>query len=93
MGDVISRGSCPPETGDAQRHEFTEPITGETRTLVIPAGGRLFGAFGSKIGIEHPGCMVLADLSLELDAFYCMRCRTTGRVSGAWCSGLIEASL
>lgn len=58
--------------------------------LVIPEGGRLAGH--PKIGIEHPGCPMLADLALELDAFYCTRCTVNGRVSGAWCVAMVGAS-
>lgn len=34
--------------------------------------------------IKHPDCPQLADISLELDAFYCVRCRFGGRVSAYW---------
>ena len=43
-----------------------------------------------RIGIAHPGCGALADLSIELDAFYCRACHWSGRVSGAWCADMIE---
>lgn len=77
------------------RHPFTDPITGAGCVLVIPAGGRIFrDSMGSpQIGIEHPGCPDLADLSVELDAFYCPACRWNGRVSGAWAVDQIEEAL
>jgi hypothetical protein len=91
MSDVISRGSCPPDLGPiwpGDRYPFPEPISGEARILVVPPGGSLRGS--PRIGVEHPGCQALADVSLELDAFYCSRCKATGRVSGAWALGRME---
>lgn len=63
---------------------FTDPISGEECALVIPAGGRP--------GIAHPRCPALADLAVELDAFYCPACGWNGRVSGAWCAARISGS-
>lgn len=61
---------------------FTDRISGQLCILVIP--------FGGQAGIEHPDCRRLADLSQELDAFYCQACKMNGRVSGAWCADLIS---
>lgn len=75
------------------RHPFVDPIRGEKCVLVIPSNGRIFPNQGQpKIGVEHPRCDHLADLSVDLDAFYCPVCRWNGRVSGAWCVSKIEAA-
>ena len=61
--------------------------------LVIPPGGHVYPRPGqAKIGVAHPGCPVIADLAVELDAFWCPACRRGGRVSGAWCADLIRAA-
>jgi hypothetical protein len=79
-------------TGPAERLRFLDPIRHEWCALVIPADGRIFPSDGEpKIGVAHPGCDELADLSVELDAFYCPACRWNGRVSGAWCIDMIKA--
>jgi hypothetical protein len=75
-----------------RREPFTDLVCGATCTLVIPPGGQVYpSAPGEpKIGVEHPGaagepaCIVLADISLGLDAFYCRFCGWNGRISGAW---------
>jgi hypothetical protein len=54
---------------------FTDPISG--RHLVLRFGER-------AAGVEHPGCAHLADVSPELDAFFCSACHWNGRISGAW---------
>jgi hypothetical protein len=82
------------DSGRAIEHAFRDPIRDMTCVLVIPADGRIFPLRGEpKIGIAHPGCESLADLSVELDAFYCQACRWNGRVSGAWCVDMIDATL
>ena len=75
-------------------YQFTDLISGRECTLVIPPGGRLFPKPGEpKIGIRHPGCDELADVSVLLDAFFCSRCsHGKGRVSGAWCLDMIKAA-
>jgi hypothetical protein len=79
-------------TADTARHRFTDPIGSAECVLVIPRNGRVFPSGGEpKIGIAHPGCDELGDLSIELDAFYCPACQWNGRVSGAWCVDMIEA--
>jgi hypothetical protein len=74
--------------GMTVRAEFTDPITEASCVLVVPAGGRVWPRPGEpKIGVEHPGCPELADLCVDLDAFYCPApagCGWNGRVSGAW---------
>lgn len=73
--------------------EFTDPITDEGCTLVVPSGGRVFPSNGEpKIGVRHPRCDELADLAVELDCFYCRACRWNGRISGAWAVDVIAAA-
>lgn len=61
---------------------FTDLVSGEECALVITAEGRP--------GIAHPRCTFLADLAVELDAFYCPACGWNGRVSGAWCADYLK---
>jgi hypothetical protein len=74
---------------------FVDPISGQQCHLVIPQGGRVYPTKGQpKIGVAHPGaCDRLADLAVELDAFYCPACRWNGRVSGAWCVDMIDGAV
>jgi hypothetical protein len=72
---------------------FTDLASNQECTLIIPLQGKVFpGPDDAKIGIAHPGCPMLADLAIELDAFWCPRCKWNGRVSGAWCADLIRSS-
>jgi hypothetical protein len=71
---------------------FSDPIKNQWCELVVPDGGRVFPIAGEpKIGVDHPGCDERADLSVELDAFYCPKCRWNGRISGAWAVDVIES--
>lgn len=75
------------------REAFTDLVSGAQCVLVVPAGGRVYPRPGEpKAGVEHPGCGVLADLCIELDAFWCPGCGWSGRVSGAWCVDVLEAA-
>jgi hypothetical protein len=57
---------------------FTDPVSGQQCTL------RIDGTQYGDAGVEHPGCERLADVSPDLDAFYCPGCGWNGRISGAW---------
>ena len=75
------------------RAAFTDGARAAECTLVIPPAGRVYPAADEpKIGVEHPGCPAVADLALELDAFWCPLCRWNGRISGAWAADLIAAA-
>lgn len=75
------------------RAAFTDAARGAECILVIPSAGRVWPAEGEpKIGVEHPGCDALADLVLDLDAFWCPLCRRNGRISGAWAADMIAAA-
>jgi hypothetical protein len=76
-----------------RRAAFTDEATGGTCELVIPSGGSAHpNDRQGQIGIAHPGCPQLADLAIELDAFYCRRCQRNGRISGAWCADIIRSA-
>lgn len=68
---------------------FSDPIKNQWCELHVPDGGSVYGE--PKIGVRHPGCEQLADLSVEIDAFYCPKCRWNGRISGAWALGVINS--
>jgi hypothetical protein len=75
------------------RAAFTDPVSNAECELVIPPGGQVYPQpGGAKTGVAHPGCPAIADLAIELDAFWCPACRRSGRVSGAWCTDLIRAA-
>ena len=78
----MSPGSGQLPLTSAGRHPFTDLVSGRACALVITGG---------HAGVAHPGCSVLADLALVLDAFYCPACKWNGRVSGAWCADLIQS--
>jgi hypothetical protein len=75
------------------RAVFTDLVRLRECELVVPLGGQLTPAFGeAKIGVDHPGCIIRADLALELDAFFCPLCQWNGRISGAWAADVIRAA-
>jgi len=67
------------------REPFTDDVGGGWCELVVPAGE-------AKIGIAHPRCDTLADLAIDLDAFFCADCHRNGRISGAWAADVIKAA-
>ena len=72
---------------------FTDAVSLQECALVIPPYGRVFPESGAPmIGIAHPRCEHLADLAIELDAFFCPRCKWNGRVSGAWCADVMRSA-
>ncbi len=82
-----------PQQAETVRAPFYEDVQGGECELVVPPGGKVYPQAGeAKIGVAHPGCTTVADLALELDAFFCPRCHRNGRVSGAWCRDVIEAA-
>lgn len=66
----------------ADRHRFTDPITRTEVTLIVR---------DDVAGVEHPQCDHLADVSAELDAFYCTVCEWSGRIGGAWYASKVRA--
>jgi hypothetical protein len=63
-------------------HPFTDPVSGRECTV----------HFGEAPGVEHPDCTFRAEVSPEIDAFYCRHCGWNGRISGAWFMDLLNAS-
>lgn len=76
------------------RIAFTDLITRQSCELVVPQNGRVYATKDEpKIGVAHPRCDALADLAVDLDAFYCPDCEWSGRVSGAWAIDMIENAI
>ena len=63
-------------------HPFRDPISGRDVTLVF--GPEPLAPYDGKHGVRHDGCDRLADVSPDLDAWYCTVCQASGRISGAW---------
>lgn len=59
------------------RYPFIDPVVHREVTLVVNSDI-------TASGVEHPDCDRLADVSPEMDAFYCTQCSWNGRISGAW---------
>lgn len=71
----------------AVRASFIDDVQGGECTLVVyPQAG------APRAGVAHPRCEALADLAIDLDAFFCPLCHRNGRISGAWAAGVIEAA-
>lgn len=69
------------------RLPFEDPIhRGAKVTLIVDPTAPLFDA----LTVEHPGCKELADVSVDLDAFFCTTCHWNGRISGAWAFDMWE---
>jgi hypothetical protein len=80
--------------GEGDDLSFIDPISRRVCTLVAPPDGRIFPSGDDpKIGIIHPDCDQLADVSPDLDCFYCETCQWNGRVSGAWVVDVIEGTV
>ena len=72
-------------------HSFIDLVSHVEVVLLVPPGGRLYPKPGEPaIGVKHPNCDRLADVSIELDCFYCQDCRWNGRISGAWVYDLMQ---
>lgn len=69
-------------------HPFVDPISDRPVVLVI---GETNALFDGTTGVRHPGCDRLADVSPDLDAFFCSACHRNGRISGAWVVDLLAA--
>ena len=83
-------GSQAGEIADEPAYPFTDDVSGDTCYLVIPPGGNIFAVPGQpKTGVRHPGCDAVADLCMDLDAFWCPACKWNGRISGAWAADVI----
>lgn len=61
-------------------YDFTDPISGHMVTLHV----------APTLGVKHGDCPQRADVSVELDAFYCSFCGWNGRISGAWVMDLLR---
>ena len=77
-----------PEAKTTAAWDFVDPISGELLQLVIALSEPSF--FDGRSGVLHPGCNFLADVSADLDAFYCNHCGRGGRISGMWAVAAIQ---
>lgn len=68
-----------PTSHSAVRRSFVDPVKGVERELVVLHGVSAFDG----LKVEH-GCTDLADVSADLDAWFCPVCHVQGRISGAW---------
>lgn len=64
-------------------HLFHEGTSGGLMVLRMPSPGDGRPYDGTH-GVVHAGCDRLAEVSPELDCFYCSDCGRQGRISGAW---------
>jgi len=75
------------------RARFTDLVELTECVLVVPPGGKVCPGPGQpKTGVQHPGCLRIADLAVDMDAFYCPVCGRNGRISGAWAVDVIAAA-
>lgn len=78
---------------DVAEHVFRDPITG--RECVLRAGidvDRLRPGLPG-LGVLHGECPTIADVSPDLDCFYCQTCRWNGRISGAWAMEMLDGAV
>lgn len=68
----------------SKRWLFIEPVNGGACSLIVKPGKRPV--------VRHPNCRSMADVIIELDAFYCMKCHFGGRISGAWAAECAEVA-
>lgn len=71
--------------------EFTDPCSMATCTLIVEGPSPSFFDPERRSGVQHPGCGHLADVSADLDAFYCGICKWNGRISGAWAIDVLQS--
>ena len=67
-------------------HPFKDGVRGDVCILHVEPTQPAFDG----IRVQHPGCDALADVSADLDAWYCPKCSRSGRVSGAWAIDMYE---
>ena len=78
-----------PMTGTARAEVFIDGVSRRHCTLVIDPAKPLWD--GGAV-VQHPDCEHPADVSVDLDCFYCQSCRWNGRISGAWAYDLYVQS-
>lgn len=65
-------------------HMFTDPTNpGAMLALVVDDAG--------TPTVEHLPCGTGADVTVELDAWYCPACSRRGRVAGSWVVSIVRA--
>lgn len=74
---------------DHTEHLFRDPISGRECALRVGMDVDRLRPGLPGLGVRHGECPQLADVSPELDCFYCPACGWNGRVSGAWAMDLL----
>jgi hypothetical protein len=69
------------ELPPVDKYPFTDLVSHREVTLHM----------GVEPGVEHPDCIYRAEVSPELDCFFCTHCGWNGRISGAWFMDLLMA--
>lgn len=69
-------------------------VNGDSFSFIDQASGRRcvlrVGTQPLIAGVMHGDCPVLADVSPQMDAFYCSVCNYNGRIDGAWFMQRVE---
>lgn len=73
----------PDKTPPSEFWAFTDYSTGKRCFLAVEAGG--------KPVVKHQRCYAMAAVIVELDAFYCLECHASGRISGKWAVEIASA--
>ncbi len=71
-------------------YHFTDPVSGRVCDLTFIGPDPSW--WDHTAGVAHPDCSMLADVSAEIDAFYCPECRWNGRLSGMWATDCLRAA-
>lgn len=69
-------------------HAFVDPISGREVFLSFTTDDPSW--WDGTAGVAHGVCDRLADVSADLDAFYCPDCKWSGRISGVWAVDMIR---
>lgn len=75
-----------------REHLFRDPISNRECMLRIGVNVDRLRPGMVGMGVRHGTCVQMADVSPELDAFYCPGCGWNGRVSGAWVMEKLDES-
>lgn len=71
-------------------HLFRDPISGRECMLRVGIDVDRLRPGMVGLGVRHGTCDQLADVSPDLDCFFCPGCGWNGRVSGAWAMDMLE---
>lgn len=81
-------------TGDrVTEHLFRDPTTDRECMLQVGVGVDRLRPGLPGLAVRHGQCPTLADVSPDLDCFYCQTCRWNGRISGAWAMDMLDRAV